>query len=588
MNGKKLTAMGLIVTLSLSAMACGKTEEPEEVSKVAVEVQNPEIGELTVDTTYIGTVSPQEQVYVIPKASGTVTETFFDVGDTVKEGDVLFKIDDEAYQLQLASAKAAYDTAQAGVTAQSSGARDLQNYQTEEQIRQLRDSLYDTDDKIDEMEDNLGDIRDAGKSLSAAKTQAQAGVDAAETAYYAASSELEPQILAKQEEVAAKQDAVTKKQKEIDDAILANGNEADVTVLQEELSVLKEESISLEKELAALQNQLAGSKAAVDQARAGLSQIQTQIDSVNATKAQLKSGIDAAEDGRETINDNLAMAEQAYAITQNEIYPETDAASAAQLQQVAVGIDSAQMQLDYCTVTSPISGIVESANVEKNGMAAAGNVAYIISNKDSMKVTFNVTEQAKNALAVGDHVTVERNGQTYDGNITQIGTMAGQQTKLFAIEATVTGAGDSLPNGVSAKVYATTQKAEGKLIVPYDSVYFSAGDAYVYCVENDTVIKTEVTVGLMSDTQAVIEEGITADSLIVDNWSSKLRDGAEVDVVSINGEAVVNEASETEETEETTEETEETTEETEETTEEEETPEEGEVSEETDVTEEAE
>lgn len=38
-------------------------------------------------------------------------------------------------------------------------------------------------------------------------------------------------------------------------------------------------------------------------------------------------------------------------------------------------------------MTAPISGVIEAINVEKEGMAAAGNVAYIISNKDSMTVT---------------------------------------------------------------------------------------------------------------------------------------------------------------------------------------------------------
>lgn len=45
---------------------------------------------------------------VIPLTAGTVTETFFEVGDTVQAGDVLFKIDDEAAKLQ-------YETAQLGV-----------------------------------------------------------------------------------------------------------------------------------------------------------------------------------------------------------------------------------------------------------------------------------------------------------------------------------------------------------------------------------------------------------------------------------------------------------------------------------------
>ncbi len=526
MNSKKATALGLVLALGMSVSACaGKEEAVQETEEsVAVEVQTPKIGSLTLDTAYIGTVMPQEQVYVIPKTSGTVTETFFEVGDQVQAGDVLFKIDDEAAQLQMANARAAYESAQAGVTAQNGGARDLQNYQTEEQIRQLRESLYDTDDQIAELEDNLGDLRDAGGKLSSAKEQAQAGVDAAAKIYYEKQNEISDQIKVLQEEIDALQEA---------------DKNADVS--------------AQEGEIASLQAELAGYKAAVDQARAGVDQIQAQLDSIDASKAQIKSGIDQAENGQDTIRDNLSMAEQAYAITQNEIYPQSDAVSAAQLQQASVGIDSAQMQLDFCTVTSPISGIVESVSVEKNGMASAGNPAYIISNRESMTVTFFVAEKAKNVLNIGDPITIERNEHIYDGAITEIGTMANAQTKLFQVKASIAGAGvgeNALPNGVSVKVYATTEKEDSKLMIPYDSIYFSAGDAYVYCVENGQIIRKEVTVGLMSDEEAVIEEGLTEDSQVVSNWSSKLRNGVEADVVSVNGEAVVtDEPAETQETE---------------------------------------
>ncbi len=517
MNGKRLTALCLAVVLSMSVMACQKTEETEaEAERVAVEVQTPRVGMLSVDTAYIGTVAPQEQVYVMPKTSGTVTETFFEVGDVVKEGDVLFKIDDEAAQLQMANAKASYESAQAGVTAQNSGARDLQNYQTEEQIRQLRDSLYDTDDKIDELEDTLGDLRDAGGNLSSAKKQAEAGVAQLNELMVAQSAELQ------------------------------NMN-TELQGLNDQLNGIEDkespEALEVAASITELSNKIAAQNGAIDstklqlsQAQAQIGQIQTQIDSINATKTQIKSGIDSAEDGRETINDNLAMAEQAYSITQNEIYPESDAVSAAQLQMASIGIDSAQMQLDFCTVTSPISGVVESVSVEKNGMAAAGNPAYIISNKESMTVTFHVSEKAKNAFNVGDHVRIEREGEEYDGVLTEIGTMTNPQTKLFQVKASVSGGVSALPNGVSVKVYATTQKEDGKLIVPYDTIYFSAGNAYVYCVENGQVAKVDVTVGLMNDTEAVIEEGITAESQVISNWSSKLRNGVEVDIVSVDGE----------------------------------------------------
>ena len=85
---------------------------------------------------------------------------------------------------------------------------------------------------------------------------------------------------------------------------------------------------------------------------------------------------------------------------------------------------------------------------------------------------------------------------------------------------------------MTARPVSYTHLEEGDLIIPYDAVYFSAGDAYVYCVEDGKLVKTPVTVGLMNDTQVSIADGLTADSQVVTTWSSKLRDGAEVTIVS--------------------------------------------------------
>ncbi len=526
MNRKRLIAMGIIMTLSMSTVACGKKEEKTEISKVAVEVENPTTGELTNDTTYIGTVEPQQQVYVTPKVSGTVTAAYFEVGDTVKEGDVLFKIDDEAAQLQMKSAEASYSQAQAGVTAATSGSRDLQNYQTERSIQQLKDSLDDAENNIDDLEDNLGDLRDARGKLGTAKDQAQAGLDAVNSQMVS----LEAELQNLQGDLSTAEEAAKKAAKD-----------ANPDISDEDLQVAVSADADVQKYNASIKDvnaQITELKTSQSSAQSAVDQLNSQIQSVEASKTQLKSSISQIENGKDTIRDNLTTAEQTYSITQNEVYPETDATYAAQLQAASVGVDSAKMQLDFYTVKAPISGVVEAANVKKEDMAAAGNPAYIISNKDSMTVTFNVTENAKNTMNEGDHVTVERNGETFDGTITEIGTMAGQQTKLFQVKATIPGAGDKLPNGVSVKVSATTEKEDGNTLVPFDALYFSGGDAYVYCVVDNKLVRTSVTVGLMDDDHAIIEEGLDADSLVVSNWSSKLRNGADAEIVSLNGETV--------------------------------------------------
>ena len=91
---------------------CGEeTAEEETVSEaIPVEVQNPETGTLTLKNEFVGTVSPEEFVYVIPMVSAEVLSADVAVGDTVVAGQELCKLDSEAAQLQLASAQAQYES----------------------------------------------------------------------------------------------------------------------------------------------------------------------------------------------------------------------------------------------------------------------------------------------------------------------------------------------------------------------------------------------------------------------------------------------------------------------------------------------
>lgn len=510
MKNRRVLALGLVIVLGVSITGCSSKKQTEETAeKVNVEVQPPGSGEVALDTDYIGTVSPEQQVYVTPLVSGTVTQVNYAVGDTVQEGDVLFKIDDEAAQLQMSSAKAAYSQAAAGVTAATGGSRHLQNYQTEQSIDTLEDSLDKVRSSISDMEGQIDALGQQQEQLAAAVQGAQGAAEA------------------KNQELAKAQVRLDDLNKELDALNNPGTDESGAELPKDDAAIEAKKS-----EIQVQETTVATAKLDLATAQSQLSKATSDLEAAASGKSQLESALETAKSQKDTLKDNLKTAQETYDITQDEVYPQTDATYAAQLSAAGVGVKSAQYQLDFYTVTAPISGQVETVSVEKDAMAAAGNVAFVISNKNSMTVTFQVAEKVKDQLQVGDAITVERGDETFGGTITEVGTMAGAQTKLFQIKATIPGGSDKLPSGVSVKVHATTQREEGDLIIPYDAVYFSAGDAYVYCVEDGKLVKTPVTVGLMNDTQVSIADGLTADSQVVTTWSSKLRDGAEVTIVS--------------------------------------------------------
>lgn len=538
MKNKSLQMLGFALTLAVTVTGCGSTEKTE-AEKANVEVMTPGSGEVALDTDYIGTVSPEQQIYVVPLVSGTVIEANYSVGDTVKEGDVLFRIDDEAAQLQMDNAKAAYSQAQAGVTAATGGARHLQNYQTERGIDTIEDNLDTARNSVKDLESQIDTLKTQEMQLSQSITAAQANVEAKAQAAEAAQK--------------AYQDALTASQS-VDNTVIAVQSEAgndtpaengENTSGTNEASTATNTTtnpggdLNQDQTLAlnTLKNNVETAQAELTAAQTALAEAQSGLSSVQSGKSQLESALETAKAQKDSLKESLKTSRETYEITKNEVYPETDATYSAQLSQANVALESAQYQLDMYTIKAPITGQIESISVEKDALASAGSPAYVISNKDSMTVTFYVSEKVKEELQVGDAVEVERDDETFAGTITEVGTMAGAQTRLFEIKATVIGANDSLPSGVSVKVHATTEREQSGLVIPYDAVYFSAGDAYVYCVEDGKLVKTPITVGLMNDNEVSVEDGLNAESQVVTTWSSKLRDGAEVMISGVSDAA---------------------------------------------------
>lgn len=267
-----------------------------------------------------------------------------------------------------------------------------------------------------------------------------------------------------------------------------------------------------------------------------IASMKTQASSLESNISSIDSSIDSAETSRSTTGDtiefyeeNLKDAQVQYGIQNGQAYQDTAAALQNQIASSDVGIQSAMMQLENYTLTAPISGVIEQKNVDEFGMVSAGNPVYVISNKDSMTVTFYVSEAVKNQLTAGETITLERNGETFSAGITQIGQSVDSRTGLFEIKAATENT--QLSNGVTVKITADTYRTNDALLLPYDAVYYEAEQAYVYCVEDGIAVKTPVETGLYDEEKIEITGGLAADSIVIHTWSSQLTDGAKVRLV---------------------------------------------------------
>ena len=172
---RKLSAL-LCCALVLALSGCQEqAEEPVLDPTVTVETTSVQTGDLSTQSTYIGTISAEGTASVVAMVSGNVEQVAVSVGDTVTAGDLLCRFDDESARLSLQNAQAAVSSAQESYNSAVAnyGGADLPLLQ--EQLRLAQDNYDDTLALLEIGAASQAEVDQAHQSL----LSAQAGLEAA-------------------------------------------------------------------------------------------------------------------------------------------------------------------------------------------------------------------------------------------------------------------------------------------------------------------------------------------------------------------------------------------------------------------------
>lgn len=126
---------------------CGKQQAQQAPQAVKVTTFRPFTSDTPIVYEYTGTVAALQEVPVRARVSGTIMEKYFRGGETVTEGQPLYRIDTRQYEANLANAMA--NQAQCGATYQNSLA-DLARYEQLIAIDGISRQTYDTQKSMTE------------------------------------------------------------------------------------------------------------------------------------------------------------------------------------------------------------------------------------------------------------------------------------------------------------------------------------------------------------------------------------------------------------------------------------------------------
>ncbi|HEV3216298.1 MAG TPA: HlyD family secretion protein, partial [Vicinamibacterales bacterium] len=108
----------------------------------------------------------------------------------------------------------------------------------------------------------------------------------------------------------------------------------------------------------------------------------------------------------------------------------------AQVAQKKALVDQARLNLSYCTIVAPVSGIVGKKTVELGQNISPGQQLMAVVSLDDVWVTANFKETQLSQMKPGQRVrvTVDADGRTYTGKIVAVGGASGSRFSVLPPE----------------------------------------------------------------------------------------------------------------------------------------------------------
>jgi membrane fusion protein (multidrug efflux system) len=222
--------------------------------------------------------------------------------------------------------------------------------------------------------------------------------------------------------------------------------------------------------------------------------------------------------------------------------------AAAAVEQARANVVQAELNLGYCTITTPVSGLSSYAVMREGAfIGMAESLLTYVAQLDPMWVEFSVSENQmftkQNAadqglLLMPDNHSFEVEVVLADGSIyphTGVITFAdaslSEETGTFMIRAEVANPNNLLRPGQFVRANLKGAIRPNAVLVPQIAVQQGAKGSFVWVIDAEGKAEFRpVTVGPWQEDDWFIEQGLEAGDTVVVNGALKLRAGVPVNI----------------------------------------------------------
>jgi multidrug efflux system membrane fusion protein len=254
-------------------------------------------------------------------------------------------------------------------------------------------------------------------------------------------------------------------------------------------------------------------------------------------RAQLQNARKLAERYNSVAQKGYVSAEQFDQITANA------AALEASVRAGEAAVESARLELKYCSIRSPLDGVAGVIKIDQGNIVKASdkdNVLVVINQVRPIYVSFSVPEQ--NLVSLRKYRASQKlevtatvpggEGRLPQGELTFLDNAVDSATGTIQLKATFANAEKVLWPGQFVNVLLRLTTLESAVVIPGEAVQTGQEGPYVYVVKPDlTVEYRKVVLGRPVENEIVVDQGVASGEKVVTDGQLRLAPEARVKIL---------------------------------------------------------
>ncbi|AHM60833.1 RND family efflux transporter MFP subunit [Flammeovirgaceae bacterium 311] len=205
------------------------------------------------------------------------------------------------------------------------------------------------------------------------------------------------------------------------------------------------------------------------------------------------------------------------------------------LRSAEADIRLLEAQIAKTRMYAPFNGTVGLRFASAGSYVAAGTSIASLYDLEPAKIEFSVPGKYSSSVKKGDRISFNTDGsdETYTGEIYAIEPQVDPATRTLKIRAVSPNKDHSLLPGQFARIQLTLQALDEALLVPTQAVVPELNGHKVFVLRQGKVAEQKVQIGMRTETQVQIMEGLQAGDTVLTTGILQVRPGSQVQVTNV-------------------------------------------------------